>query len=204
MASVYILPCVTLLVGLVLGSAPHTFLVAALAAACASWRKPWCAYKLATLFVNMDPCRPEADILCAAFKQARDMIRCTQLPLSMRIAATALTAKAIFKIDLNREGDLEVQRAGMRPMALHQAGVWLPDLPLPLALPVQRSTTLYLEPSGAQRIRIAELAREHCSRRTWLLLVLLVVLGCCTNTHIVVAMALAFALQTYLMERCHV
>jgi hypothetical protein len=198
MSNGYTLLLVTAAAGLIAGAGAHTFAAAAAAAASAVWLQSVGRAKAQDLYANLDPEDPDGALLLDALREALALLSRTRQPVRLRIAAFARKAHATFHVSLNREADLEVS-GGSRRSALKQPGVWLPDHPLPLVLPRDRSVTLLLEPCGAERVRASLAAPASRSPRSSLPL-LLAAAACVLDSDWLLAAALGFAFQARLPD----
>lgn len=195
----YIILLATAVAGLIAGAGTHTFVAAAIAAAAAAWLRRSGAVHAQDLYANLDPINPDGSLLLGALRDALAFISRTQQPVLLRIAAFRPSDRPVFQLSLNREADLELLR-DTRRTALKQPGVWLPDHPLPLVLPPDRSVTLLLEPCGPERVR-ASLARAAVRvPGHWGLPLMLAAFACLLDIDWLLAAALGFAFQTYLLE----
>ena len=191
---------VTAAAGLIAGGGSVIFLAAALAAVSAAWLRRIRAASAATLYANLDPQTPDGSILLGAFREALDLVRRTQNPVRLRLTARANASRPVFSLDLNSDGDPELA-CGPRRTALKQPGVWLPDHPLPLVLPRRSSLTLLFEPSGATRVRVSPDCGHACRSGHWFGLTLLAIAACALDIGWLLAAALGFAFQAYLLEQ---
>ncbi len=195
----YAILLATACAGLIAGAGGHTFLSAALASAAAVWLARAARTPAQDVYANLDPVNPDGTLLLDALRQALAHISRTGRPVRLRIAALTRNARTVFRLNLNRDADLELCR-NTRRAALKQPGLWLPDHPLPLTLPHDRSLTLLLEPCGPQRVR-ASLAstavRPPCPRSVP---ALLAVASCVLDIDWLLAAALGFAFQACLLE----
>ena len=187
--------------GLLAGANTLTFLTAPVSAAAASWL--WCFPVLTharELYVTLDPQSPNGTHVLEAIREALALIQRTRCPVLLRITAISRFARPTFRIDLDRNGDLELFWNARR-IALKQPGVWLPDHPLPLTLPNTLSISLRLEPCGTERIR-ASLAPWPVARRScpWFVIALGIVVACVLDTAWLLAAILGFAAQSYLLH----
>ena len=185
--------------GLIAGAGLHTFMAAAAAAACAVWlfhiRRPTAQ----TLYANLDPQNPDGTFVLEAFREALAFISRTRRPVLLRITAFTRNAHPVFQLTLTRDGDLDLARDS-RHTALKQPGVWLPEHPLPLTLPPDRSITLLLEPCGPERVRASlagSASRPPCHGS---LPLLLAAAACALDIDWLLAVALGFAFQAYLPQ----
>lgn len=190
---------VTAAAGLTAGGEPIAFLAAALAAAAATWYRHG---QLATqkLYANLDPLEPNGLILLDAFRKACELVRRTQRGVQLRITAFAHLQTGAFRIELSRDGDVELA-CGHRKQTLKQPGIWIPDHPLPLYLPRASSLTFACEPCGPTRIRVSlETGRVFRTRHavSWLLLA---TAACALDTGWLLAATLGFAFQSYLLDQ---
>jgi len=186
--------------GFIAGSGSLAFLAAALAAASATWLKRT-RTSGATFYANLDPQAPDAEILLTAFQSVIAHVRQSQTFAQLRVTAFSKKAHPAFRIDVNRENDIEIL-GGPRRLALKQSGTWIPDHPLPLVLPHARSLTLLFEPCGAARIRVSVSDRSPNLRNAlWLALAVLAAVACATDAGWLLAAVLGFAFQTYLLEQ---
>ncbi len=195
----YAILLATAAAGIVAGADTHTFAAASVAAAMATWLTRRTSTPVQDLYANLDPDNPDGAHLLDAFREALALISRTRRPVRLRIAAFTRNARPVFRLDLNRASDLELARDSRRT-ALKHPGVWLPDHPLPLTLPHDRSVTLLLEPCGTGRVR-ASLARA--AFRTpghWGPPLLLAAAACALDIDWLLAAALGFTFQSYLLE----
>ncbi|MEI7901988.1 MAG: hypothetical protein WCK89_17180 [bacterium] len=186
--------------GLIAGAGAHTFVAASIAAAAAVWLTHIARPGARTLYANLDPQNPDSSLLLDAFQEALALIRHTRQPVRLRIAAFTRNARPIFRLNVTREADLELS-SDTRRTALKQPGIWLPDHPLPLTLPHDRSITLLLEPCGPERVR-ASLASTATRMPHWCLPLLLAAVACALDIDWLLAATLGFAFQTCLVRRC--
>ena len=186
----------TAVAGLIAGPDVHTFVAAALAAAGAAWFAHLARAPAQKLYANLDPKNPDGALLLGAFRTALALISQTRQPVRLRIAAFTCNARPVFRLNLNRDADLELAR-DTRRTPLKQPGIWLPDHPLPLTLPHDRSVTLLLKPCGAGRVR-ASLARTAVRTPHWSLPLLLAISACVLDVDWLLAASLGFAFQTFL------
>lgn len=186
--------------GLIAGGGPSAFFAAAVSAALATWlaRVPRGATQ--HLFATLDPLDPDGAIILRATREALDLIGRTRQPVLLRIAAFTSGAAPRFQLDLNREGDLEVIQDRRSPALLKRPLAWVPDHPLPLTLPHTRCLTLRLTPTDRERVRV-KLAHEHAfSRGLWVAVAMLAAAACAIDVGWLLATALGFAFQAYLLE----
>jgi len=187
--------------GLIAGAGLTTFSAAAVAAALATWLARMPRGRVRHLFANLDPLEPDGAILLEAAREALRHVRQTRQPVLLRLSAFTRTARPLFRLDLNREGDLEVCRDGSRPAALKQPAAWIADHPLPLVLPEARCVTLRLLPSGtAERVRVSPAHTSAPPRGLWNALALAAIAACAFDIGWLLAAALGTAFQTYLLE----
>lgn len=186
--------------GVIAGSGCLAFLAAALAAAAATWLK-LARVSAATLYANLDPLAPDAEILRTAFQKALSLVRQSQALVRLRLTAFSKEAHPTFRLDLNRENNIEII-GGRRKLALKQSGVWLPDHPLPFVLPHSHSLTLLFEPCGPTRIRVSMGdCRPNLRNGHWLALAAFAAIACAADTGWLLAAVLGFAFQAYLLEQ---
>ena len=201
MMQVFTILLATVCSGLLAGANTLTFLTAAVSAAASSWLWRFPALPHAReLYVTLDPQAPDGTHVLEALRKALALIRQTRHPVLLRITAITRFAQSAFRIDLDRNGDLELFWNARR-IALKQPGIWLPDHPLPLTLPNTRSVTLRLEPCGTERIR-ASLAPWCVARMSypWFVIALGIVVACVIDTAWLLAAILGFAAQSYLLQ----
>jgi hypothetical protein len=185
--------------GLIAGADAHTFVAATVAAALSSWLPHVARISAQDLYVNLDPTNPDGALLLGAFREALAFARHTRQPVRLRIAAFTRNARPVFRINLNRDADLELA-CNARRKALKQPRVWLPDHPLPLTLPHNSSITLLLEPRGAERVRASLACAASRTPGHWSLPLLLAAAACLLDIDWLLAAALGFAFQAYLSE----
>ena len=193
-----ILPA-TACAGLIAGAGAHTFLSAALASVMAVWLARVACQPALDLYANLDPANPDGTLLLNAFREALAHISRTGRPVRLRIAALTRSARPVFRLNLNRDADLELC-CNTRRAALKHPGLWLPDHPLPLTLPHDRSLTLLLEPCGPHRVRASlasTVVRPPCPLSVP---ALLAVAACVLDIDWLLAAALGFAFQACLLE----
>jgi len=199
---VFTILLVTACAGLLAGANTLTFLTAAVSSAAASWlwRFPIVPHAR-ELYVTLDPQAPDGAHVLEALRKALALIRQTGHPVLLRITAITRFAQPAFRIDVNRNGDLELFWNARR-IALKQPGVWIPDHPLPLTLPNTRSVTLWLEPCGTERIRaaLAPWPAARMSYYPWFVAALGIGVACVTDTAWLLAAILGFAAQSYLLH----
>lgn len=186
--------------GLIAGASLPAFLAAAVSAALATWlaRIPQATTQL--LFATLDPLAPDGAIILHAVRETLDRIGRTGQPVLLRIAAFTRGAAPRFQLDLNREGDLEVIQDRRAPALLKRPLAWVPDHPLPLVLPHTRCLTLRFTPTDRERVRV-QLAHEHAfSRGLWVAVAMLAAAACASDVGWLLATALGFAFQAYLLE----
>lgn len=186
--------------GLIAGAGPSAFFAAAVSAALATWlaRVPQSATQY--LFATLDPLDPDGAIILRATREALDLIGRTRHPVLLRIAAFTRGTAPRFQLDLNREGDLEVIQDRRSPALLKRPMAWVPDHPLPLTLPHTRCLTLRFTPTDRERVRV-KLAHEHAfSRGLWVAVAMLAAAACVSDVGWLLATALGFAFQAYLLE----
>lgn len=195
----YAILLATAAAGLVAGADTHTFAAASVACALAAWLARSTRTPAQDLYANLDPDNPDGAHLLDAFREALALISRTRRPVRLRIAAFSRNARPAFRLNLNRESDLELARDSRRT-ALKHPGVWVPDHPLPLILPHDRSVTLLLEPCGAERVR-ASLSRAAFRTPThWGLSLFLAAAACALDIDWLLSAALGFTFQSYLLE----
>jgi hypothetical protein len=184
--------------GLISSPSAAAFLAAALAAAAAAWllRPPPAP---AEGYATLDPCKPEPAVLMQAIRQAVRRAKQEERAVSLRLTAQARGGRALA-LDLTREGDLALVGAPRRA-ALGLPGVWLPDHPLPLALPAAGSLTLLLEPCEGGRVRAASAAPRRLRARGWAALALLAAAACLLDAGWLLSAALGFAFHAYLLQQ---
>ena len=185
--------------GLIAGAGVHTFAAAAAAAAGAAWLFHIRRQTAQTLYANLDPQNPDGALVLAAFREALAFISRTRRPVLLRITAFTRKAHPVFQLTLTRDGDLDLARDA-RHTALKQPGVWLPEHPLPLALPHDRSITLLLEPCGPERVRASLAGNPSRPPCHWSLPLLLAASACALDIDWLLAIALGFAFQAYLLQ----
>ena len=190
----------TVLCGVLAGAEAPTFIAAASAAVLATWiyRIPHSAAR--HLFANLDPLAPDGAILLLAVREALALIRQDHRPVLLRIAAIATPPQSAFRLNINRDGDLEVSRDGCRPWTLKQPGVWIADHPLPLILPHDRCLTLRLAAAGKERVRSSLAPSSPFPNGFWIAVVFLAVAACTWDIGWLLAATLGFACQAYLLE----
>lgn len=186
--------------GAVAGSSFGAFLAAALAAAAASWRAFPALSRCRQLFLNLDPHQQDPQTLPQALRYALDEVTRTQKPLLVRISPPAGAERHDCQIDINREYDVEIRRAGLRTAKLGRKNVWIAEHPLPLILPDARAVTLRLSPADHTRVRVAPAAAPPCPRSLWLAVIAAAAAACLLNCAWLLAAALGFAFQTGLLK----
>jgi hypothetical protein len=190
----------TLLAGLIAGTSAPAFVAAALGASAATWFLTLRNAPRLTCFAILDPQQPDGEILLHAFREASDEALRRRRAVGLRIAALSGASSARFRLGLDRSGDLEVCRDGARPLALKRPGSWIADHPLPLELPRTRCLCLTLTPAGARRVRVARTVASACPRGAWLAAASVAAAACLLDTGWLLAAALGFALQAYLLN----
>lgn len=201
MTEALIMLLVTAVSGLLAGAGFGTFLAAALAAVSAAWLARIPRHPVQRLFATLDPQQPDAEILVQAIRKTLTLIRQNGRPVLLRIAAFMTTEHPVFRFELSRSGDLEVCRDGCRPQRLCQPAMWIADHPLPLSVPPARCLTLYVTPAGPRRVRASCFRVFPLPCTGWCVLALLILFGCLSDTGWILAAALGFTGQTYLMEQ---
>jgi len=189
----------TLCAGWLAGASLGTFLAAAAAAAAAAWLPLRTRSGTHVLFVNLDPQKPEPALLMEAFRKALALIQSTGRPVRLRISAASRQPHPVFRIDIRRDGDLELL-SDARRNALTLPGVWLADHPVPLTLPRTRSVTLSLEPCGAGRVRASLAQRAAPSPYQWGVPVSAAVAAAAFGFPCLLAAALGFAAHACLLQ----
>lgn len=186
--------------GVLAGAHATTFLCAACAAAAATWLcRPVGPLSSHDFFATLDPQRPVSTHLLEALREALSLVQSTRKSASLRLSAFTPCGRPVFRLDVNRTGDLELF-CDNRRTALKMPGIWLPDHPLPLILPHARCITLLLEPCGTERIRASladAVVRHPCP---WPTIVLGVIVACSLDTSGLLAATLGFAFQSYLLH----
>jgi len=190
----------TCVAGLAAGERLDVFLAAGLAAASAAWLSHLRTATIPRIFVTLDPQRPDPALLMRAFHEAFDHLRKKRSPVLLRLAIFLPAEHPSMTIDLNRQGDAELV-VGMKKTALNLPGAWLPDHPLPLALPRAGSLTLQIEPKGATRFRVSTDTGLSLGRGHGFFLAFLAVAACACDANWLLAAVLGFSLQTYLLDQ---
>ena len=200
MPSVYAMLLVTAASGLIAGAGVETFIFAAVSSVLATWftRIPRDATE--HLFANLDPLDPEGTHLLHAAREALNLIRRTGHPVLLRISAISRKKYPLFRVDVNREGDLTVCSGGKRSAPLKQPGVWIADHPLTLTLPHTCCATLCLTPSGQERVRASLATASTFPRGMWGAVALVAFTACAFDAGWLLAAALGFAFQAHLLE----
>ena len=189
----------TLCSGWLAGASLGTFLAAAAAAAAAAWLPLRTRSGTHVLFVNLDPQKPDPALLMEAFRTSLALIRRTGHPARLRISAASREPHPVFRVDITRDGDLELL-CDSRRSALKQPGAWLADHPVPLSLPRTRSVTLSLEPCGAGRVRASLAPRAAPSPCQWGAPVSAAVAALAFDLPCLLAAALGFATHACLLH----
>lgn len=185
--------------GAVAGSSSCAFLTAALAAAAASWLAFPSLSRCRHIFVNLDPHRQDPQTLPHALRYALDEVSRSQKPLLMRISPPAGAERHDCRIDITRDYDVEIRRAGLRAAKLARCNIWIAEHPLPLKLPDTRAVTLRLSPAGRERVRVAPAAAPPCPISPWLS-VTAAAAACLLDCVWLLSAALGFAFQTGLLQ----
>jgi hypothetical protein len=186
--------------GLLAGAGFPAFLGAALGASLAAWwhRRPF--FSTDRLAVTLDPNKPpDSAILLEAFRQTLARLRQSKRAARLRISAFRTSRHPQIRLDVTRDGDLEVACDGKRARTIRHPGVWVADHPLPLVLPHTRCLTLHFTPTTGERVRVAVTSPPPHSRRTWGAAALLAAAACACDATALFAAALGFAFQTYLL-----
>jgi hypothetical protein len=194
------LPLVVAAAALIAGPTPAAWLAAALGAAAAAWRARLAGSAGTRLIVTLDPLAPDSRLVLAALREALRQLAHSRHAVSLRMAAFRATAHPRLHVCLSRDGDLEIHCDGSRVQRLRQPGIWIADHPLPLNLPRARCLTLRFNPAGGGRVRVALAAAAPLSRHGWLAVAFLIAAACVCDASGVLASALGFAAQTYLLE----
>lgn len=186
--------------GTVAGSSSGVFLAAALAAAVAAWRAFPPLSGCRQIFVILDQHRQDPQTLPQALRYALDEVTRSQKPLLVRISPPAGQARQDCRLDITRDYDVEIRRAGLRVAKLGRNNVWIAEHPLPLILPDARATCLRLAPSGSARVRVTPAAAAACPRSLWLAVAAAAGAACLLDCAWLLAAALGFAFQTGLIQ----
>lgn len=200
MPSAFAMLLATVLCGVIAGAEASTFIAAAIAAVLATWISRIPHYSARQLFANLDPLAPDGAILLLAVRKALALIPQNHRPVLIRIAAFATPPQPVFRLNINREGDLEICRDGCRPWTLKHPGVWIADHPLPLFLPHDRCLTLRLAAAGKERVRSSLAPTSPFPNGFRIAVVFLAVAACTCDIGWLLAAALGFACQAYLLE----
>lgn len=186
--------------GLLAGASAPVFLCAAAAAAAATWLcRPSAPPDGHDIYATLDPLNPDGSLLAEALRETLALVGNTRKPARLRLSAFTACGRPVFRLDVNRTGDLELS-CDNRRSALKRPGIWLPDHPLPLALPHTRSLTLLFEPCDTGRIRVL---LEHAVARCacpWPVTLLAGVAACALDAAGLLAATLGFAFQSYLLQ----
>ncbi len=194
------LPIVTAAAGVLAGAGFPAFAAAALSAAAAAWFARLRYSGGFYLHVTLDPAAPDSGMLAEALREALKRLRLTQNPVTLRIAALRASPHPRISLTLTRDGDLEILCDRKRPCALGYPGFWIADHPLPLCIPHLRSLTLRLTPAGKERLRATCGSAATVTRNGWAALLLAAVAACAFDIPGLLAAALGFAGQAYLLE----
>ncbi|HPO36645.1 MAG TPA: hypothetical protein PLU38_05655 [Kiritimatiellia bacterium] len=194
------LPLIVAAAALIAGATPATWLAAALGAAAAAWRARLAGSAGTRMIVTLDPLAPDSRLVLAALREALRQLARTRHVVSLRTAAFRATAHPRLHLSLSRDGDLEIHCDGARVQRLRQPGIWIADHPLPLKLPRAHCLTLRFTPADGGRVRVALAAAAPLSRRGWFAVVFVIAAACVCDAASVLAGALGFAAQTYLLE----
>lgn len=194
------LPIVTASAGLLAGAGAPAFAAAALSAAAAAWFTRLGHSDGFYLHVTLDPDAPDNGMLAGAIREALSRLRLTQRPVTLRIAAFRASPHPRISLSLARNGDLEILCDRKRPCALGHPGLWIADHPLSLHLSHTRGLTLRFMPSGQERVRVACQTAAPVTHNGWIALFSVAVAACAFDSPCLLAAALGFAGQAYLLE----
>ncbi len=191
----------TVAAGAVAGSSFCAFLAAALAAVAASWLAFPPFSRCRQIFVNLDPHRQDPQTFPHALCYALDEVARTQKPLLVRISPPPGAEHNDCRIDINRDYDVEIRRAGLRIAKLVRRNIWIAEHPLPLQLPEAQAVCLRFSPTGCERVRVSPTAASFCpSLSLWLGVTAVAAVACLLDCAWLLASALGFAFQTGLLK----
>jgi hypothetical protein len=139
-------------------------------------------------------------MLAEALRTAVRRLQHKQSPVTLRIAALRASPHPRISLSLTRDGDLEVLCDRKRPCALGHPGLWIADHPLPLCIPHMRSITLHLTPAARERLRVTCGDAAFVTHNGWIAILLIVAAACAFDIPSLLAAALGFAGQAYLLE----
>jgi|LSQX01.2.fsa_nt_gb hypothetical protein len=194
------LPMITAAAGILAGAGFPAFAAAALGAAAAVWFARLKHSGGFYLHVTLDPDAPDNGMLAEALRAAVRQLQHTQSSVTLRIAALRASPHPRINLNLTRDGDLEVLCDRKRPCALGHPGLWIADHPLPLCIPHMRSITLHLTPAVRERLRVTCDSAASVTRNGWIAILLIVTAACAFDLSGLLATALGFAGQAYLLE----
>ncbi len=197
----YALLIATASAGVIAGSSSGAFLGASIAAAAASWLAFPSLTRCRQIFVNLDPHRQDLQTLPHALLYALDEVSRSQKPLLTRISPPAGAERHDCRIDITRDYDVEIRRAGLRAAKLARRNIWIAEHPLPLKLPDKRALCLRFSPAGRERVRVSSasaLPRPPLS--LWLAVTAAIAATCMLDCAWLLASALGFAFQTGLLQ----
>ena len=203
MFAAYMLPFAIAASGLIAGAGFVTFAGAAFGAVAAVWRVRLTLACEPRFFATLDPNAPDGAILLKAFRDVLDHIRDTKRVVLLRVSAFTVSGRSSLRLDLTRNGDLELARDGQRARSLGQPGVWIADHPLPLALPGARCLTLRFAPTDSAdspRARVSHAFVPPLARWVWAGVIVFAAVTCALDVGGLFAAALGFAFQTCLLE----
>jgi hypothetical protein len=200
MPAYLILPMITAAAGILAGAGFPAFASAALGAAAAVWLARLRHSGDFYLCVTLDPDAPDSGMLAEALRTAVRRLQHKQSPVTLRIAALRASPHPRISLSLTRDGDLEVLCDRKRPCALGHPGLWIADHPLPLCIPHMRSITLHLTPAARERLRVTCGDAAFVTHNGWIAILLIVAAACAFDIPSLLAAALGFAGQAYLLE----
>lgn len=104
--------------------------------------------------VALAPEGPDAKVLATAICEAVDTALSLGKRIALRISIPKNAQNIRFSLRAAKPMDLVVEQAGARPRALCIGKRWIPDLPIPLALPMPGHVVLSFRPAESARVRV--------------------------------------------------
>jgi hypothetical protein len=102
----------------------------------------------------LDPAKPDGNILAAAIREAVRTVQSLDKPIILRLIIPESPQNIRFALRMAKPMDLVLEQAGTRPRALGIGTQWIPDFPIPLALPAPSRIALLFRPTESGRVHI--------------------------------------------------
>ena len=130
------------------------FTLAVLAALLVGWTASLRSLRFPTLFLSLDPDRPQRETLCAALHAGILSAQRHPMPILVRLSTPAGPRAIRFTLCMNNQGELFLQQDGMRKMRLPFQNQWIPDHPLPFHFSPTEATVLQMTGTTSGRVRV--------------------------------------------------